>query len=364
MKTSFKDHVVSICIISPSLKIGGIERALVVLANYFSEQGIRVSFISCLKGHQFYKLNDAVKLIEPTFTRKKGVIDAALFYPRLVRFIRKQVRKNRPGVVLAFGDWFSPLVLLALYGTKYPVYISDRTSPDYKFKFPIPLLKKWLYPRSAGFIAQTKRSADYKRKQFGEKLNIRIIPNALKEVRLYPEIRREKIILYVGRFAWQKGPDRLIRAFAQIKRKDGWQLHMAGSGPLLEPMKQIVKELHIEGSVNFLGKVEDVDRLFAQSSIYVLPSVLEGFPNSLCEAMAAGLPVLCFDSIPHEEILQHEVDGLVIKANDIDELFEALEQLIHDEEKRKKLGLQAQSIKDRLSVDNIGNQVLTFINQV
>lgn len=342
--------------------MGGIERALVVLANHFAERGYNITFISCLKGEHFYSLDTKIKLMEPNFAHKGGLISGITFYPRLMQFIRKQVKKTNPDVVLAFGDWFSPMVLLALYGTKYPVYISDRTSPNYKFKFPIPQLKKWLYPRSAGFIAQTKRAADFKRKQFGDKLKIKVIPNALRDVKLFPNIQREKIILYVGRFAWEKGPERLIQAFAKIVEKDGWQLHMAGSGPLLVPMKQLTKELGIDASVKFLGKVEDVDSLFARSSIFVLPSVLEGFPNALCEAMAAGLPVVCFDSIPHEAILTNKVDGIIVKDGNVEDLRDILIALMYDENLRNELGAQALKIRERLSIEKTGEQIIEFIN--
>lgn len=350
-----------ICIISPSLKIGGIERALVVLANYFAESGFRISFISCLKGQQFYSLSENIILIEPDFNHKGGLYSSIAFYPRLICFLRKQINMLKPTVVLTFGDWFSPMVLLALYGTNYPVFISDRTSPDYKFKFPIPQLKKWLYPKSAGFIAQTIRAAEYKRKQFGYKLNIKVIPNAIREVKLYPEIQREKVILYVGRFAWEKGPERLIQAFSQIDDKAGWQLHMAGTGPLLVPMKKLAEELGCNDSIVFLGQVEDVDSLFARSSIYVLPSVLEGFPNALCEAMAAGLPVICFDTIPHEAILTNQVDGIVVKDGDIEGLKNSLLTLMHNQILRNELGFNARKISERLSIDRIGQQVINFI---
>lgn len=350
-----------ICIISPSLKMGGIERALTVLANFFAARDYSVTFVSCLKGQHFYTLSDTIKLIEPDFSHSGGLISGITFYPRLMHFIRSLVKKENPTSVLAFGDWFSPLVLLALYGTKYPVYISDRTSPDYKFRFPIPQLKKWLYPRSAGFIAQTRRAADYKQKQFGDRLNIRVIPNALREVTLFPETEREKIILYVGRFAWEKGPERLIRAFAAIENRDGWQLHMAGSGPLLAPMKKLTQELKLDDEITFLGKVDDVDRLFARSSMYVLPSVLEGFPNSLCEAMAAGLPVICFDSIPHEEILVSGESGIVIKDGNTDELSAQLKALMQNNHERERLGLNAMRMSENLKLSHIGPKVLDFM---
>ena len=351
----------NICLVSPSLKVGGIERALVVLANDFAARGLKVSFVSCLAGERFYQLDERVNLTEPAFRRTSSRLNKLVFYPRMLGFIRKQVKKINPDVVLAFGDWFSPLVLLALYDTKYPVFISDRTSPDYKFRFPIPLMKRWLYPRSAGFIAQTQRAAEYKQKQFGDKLNIRVIPNAIREVKAYPETKREKIILYVGRFAWEKGPEHLIRAFAAMEDRQGWKLLMAGSGPLLKHMQELAMQLNLENDIIFPGKVEDVDKLYARAGIYVLPSVLEGFPNSLCEAMAAGLPVVCFDSIPWEEILEPGESGLVVKNNDISQLTETLQELVKNRDLRESLGRNAVFIRDHLSVEKIGDRVLEFI---
>lgn len=360
MKSSRNKHI---CIISPSLKMGGIERALVVLANDFAARGLKVSFVSCLAGERFYQLNERVDLVEPVFRRSGSRLNKLVFYPRMLGFIRKTVKKINPDVVLAFGDWFSPLVLLALYGTKYPVFISDRTSPDYKFRFPIPFLKKWLYPKSAGFIAQTKRAADYKQQQFGNKLNIRVIPNAIREVKSFPEVQREKIILYVGRLAWEKGPERLIRAFATLENRQGWKLMMAGSGPLLKPMQELAKQLGLETEIIFPGKVEEVDQLYAKASIYVLPSVLEGFPNSLCEAMAAGLPVVCFDSIPWEEIIQPGIDGLVIKNHDNEMLSLQLQYLLNSKKERIRLGKNAKLSSERFKTINISRDFLSFIFQ-
>ena len=57
----------NICLVSPSLKVGGIERALVVLANDFVDRGLKVSFVSCLAGEHFYQLDENVTLIEPKF---------------------------------------------------------------------------------------------------------------------------------------------------------------------------------------------------------------------------------------------------------------------------------------------------------
>jgi glycosyltransferase involved in cell wall biosynthesis len=349
-----------ICIISPSLKIGGIERALTVLANSFALKGYQVNFISCLKKERFYELNSTVSIVEPEFHRTSSFINKIIYYPRLTFFIRSAVKKSNPDVVLSFGDWFNPLVLFSLLGLPFPVYISDRTSPDYKFNRLVLLAKRLFYPFSKGIIAQTQSAADYKLNQFGTKANICIIPNAVRAIEHFA-VNKEKIILYVGRFAWEKNPERLIRDFSVICKSTGWQLQMAGSGPLLLPMKKLVKELNIEESVIFLGDTTSVDYLFAKASIYVLPSVLEGYPNALCEAMAAGLPCICFDTFPAQEIINNNVNGCIVPYNAADGLSNMLAELINNKQKRNSIGLEAKKIAVTNNADAIAERVLAFI---
>lgn len=348
-----------ICIVSPSLKMGGIERALTVLANYFSEKGFSVSFISCLGGEKFYKLNNEVYVVEPNFVNLGG-IKKVFFYIRLLFFLRKEITKINPDVVLSFGDWFNPLVLFSLMGSKYPVFISDRTSPDYNFNVVTKLSKQLLYKKSKGFIAQTKRAAAYKEIQFNKQLNIKIIPNAIREVTVTEHVK-ENIILYLGRFAWEKAPQRLIEAFSRVENKDNWFLHMAGDGPMLNEMKDLAKRLGISSRIVFHGKVKDVDSLFSKAKIYVLPSVLEGFPNSLCEALSAGLPSICFDTIPFENIIINEKNGFVICDNNIQDLAEKLDFLILNPDRLEKMSQEAIKIKESLSIEKIGEDYIDFL---
>jgi len=351
----------SICIVSPSLGVGGIERALTVLANFLSRKKIKVTFISCLAGQRFYHLENGVKIIEPDFRHSGNFVSKIVYYPKVIYFIRRIVTETKPDNVLVFGDLFSSIVLLSLLGMNYPVYISDRTSPDFKLKRSLRLLKKWLYPKAAGFIAQTNRAASYKKKQFGNKLNIRVIPNAMREIELFPEMTRERVILYVGRLSWEKGPERLIRAFNNIGNREGWHLQLAGTGPLLSGLQRLVRSLSLQNEVSFLGKVSSIDEIYARASIYVLPSQMEGFPNALCEAMAAGLPCICFDTIPYEELFTNGVDGLAVRGDDLNTLSNTLKMLMDDEHLRKSIGSKAQKIQTRLNVEKVGQQVKDFI---
>src|SRR5690606_2343592 len=135
---------------------------------------------------------------------------------------------------------------------------------------------------------QTAIAATYQKKIYGEKIPIRVIPNALRPVTLYPEIRRKKWILAVGRFGDPlKGFDRLIKAFSKIHAHD-WYLVFAGGDRDGEALKTLANELGVLERVLFLGKVIDLDRIYAEAGIFVIPSRSEGFPNALCEALAAG----------------------------------------------------------------------------
>lgn len=349
-----------ICIVSPSLKMGGIERALTVLANFFAKEGHEVSFISALGGEKFYDLDSNIHFFEPSFKRGEGLVGKIRFYYTIVFFIRKTVKCQNPDAVLSFGDAFNPLVLLALLTTKYPVFISDRTSPNFPYNFIIKLGKKWLYPKSAGFIAQTQRAATYKQKQFGHRLRIKIIPNAIKETVGY-DLPKAAQIVCVGRLSVEKGQDRLVKAFSKIAAETHWNLVLAGDGPMRQSLEMLAEELHIKTRVVFLGKVQNVDQLISESAIFVLPSRLEGFPNALCEAMALGLPCICFDCIPVEALLTSGKDGLVVPENDIDALAVAMKELINNPSLRNELGNNAQKIKDKLAVATIGEQVFDFM---
>lgn len=354
-----------IVLVSPSLKLGGIERALTTLAQEFHIFGHEIHFISCLKDEYFYQLPQSIKMYEPSFKRTVSNFNKLLFYPKLLGYIRKTIIEINPDKVLVFGDWFSSITLLALKNTIYPIYISDRTIPNYKFGFPIPLLKQWLYPQSAGFIAQTQRAKDFKVKQFGDRLKIEVIPNALPEffaASSHTKVQEQKLI-YVGRFAWEKDPEILIRAMQHVAvMYPKWKLEMAGSGPLLDRMKKIVIELDLQDKVIFLGNVSDVASLYQSASLLVLPSVVEGFPNTLIEAMSFGLPTICFADIPYEDIVEHKVNGWVVNKRTPEVLAGTIAMLIEQEELRENLGLKARESVQKFEKSFIAERVLDFMS--
>jgi glycosyltransferase involved in cell wall biosynthesis len=215
------------------------------------------------------------------------------------------------------------------------------------------------YASTSGFIAQTERAAEIQSRQFGPKLNIRVIPNAIELIG-EDSVDRKNSILFVGRLSWEKGVDRLINAFARMDNKS-WTLDIVGDGPANVKLQNLTVSLGCSHRVTFHGKVQDPTLHYLSSSIFVLPSQLEGFPNAMCEAMSAGLPCICFDSIPFESIVENDLSGIVVKKDDVGELASSLDTLIQNPNIRKSIGQCAKETVQRFKSDAIAQQYLSFM---
>ena len=220
--------------------------------------------------------------------------------------------------------------------------------------------KKWTYKWSAGIAAQTSRAAAQKKKLLGENVRINIIPNTVRRIDA-PESEREGFILGVGRHYHVKGFDRLLEAFARLKTD--WKLLLAGDGgPESKNLREQAKHLGIDERVIFLGKVTDMDSVYARASIFALTSRSEGFPNALCEAMAAGLVCVSYDiSAGPADIITDKENGFLVQDGNIEALVSTIEMLMNQPDLRKEIGSKARLIQNELSFEKNGNKFLEFI---
>jgi glycosyltransferase involved in cell wall biosynthesis len=135
----------------------------------------------------------------------------------------------------------------------------------------------------------------------------------------YKDFFKAKVITHMGRLEPGKGYDSLIRAFSKVKEQDlQAKLLIIGQGSLEQKLKALTKNLEIEDDVLFLGYVQNPFKFLKHSQLLAFPSLFEGFPNTLCEAMACGLPIVSADckSGPRE-ILYKDAD-LKKQARDIE----------------------------------------------
>lgn len=353
-----------VLLITPSIDMGGMQRAMTNLANGLVEIGVEVEMFALFRNSHFYELNKSVSFSEnPQDTSKQNSIGRLL---SVLSEIRKAAKKCTSKVIVSYGRYYSSLVMLATLGLGKKVYISDRASLDYRDTFVPDLVTRLIcrYVKPAGIIAQTSQSAEFQLRRFKDRtLPIRVIPNAVNISISERNQERENIVLAVGRFGDSlKGFDRLIESWGKTKR-DGWRLVFAGGCESEAPEYGVrAKELGCYDSIDFLGKVNNISEWYSRASIFVIPSRSEGFPNALAEAMCAGLCCISFDfNSGPRDIIKDGEDGIIVPDGDVDALARAISEMIKNKEKRLRLGNNAIKLNDVLRQDKICKKVADFI---
>jgi GalNAc-alpha-(1->4)-GalNAc-alpha-(1->3)-diNAcBac-PP-undecaprenol alpha-1,4-N-acetyl-D-galactosaminyltransferase len=346
-----------ILIINNGLGGGGIERVSVTLANYFTKLEYEVNVLALYQSEHFYSLNERIDFIEPQFNRDNT--NRYLYVLRMMVFLRKNIKKLKPDVMLVFSEWTNPYVVIASIGLKIPLFLSDRMSPLAK----LPLISEWLrillYKRATGIIAQTEVAKKILHVKTKSK-NIQVIYNPVNCIDKI-DCKKKNIIISVGRLSKEKGHKYLIEAFAKVSDKS-WELYLVGDGNEREYLENICIRLGVRERVKFLGYLKDFSRQFSESRIFVLPSLTEGFPNALIEAMS--VPLACISSncvAGPNEIIENGVNGLLVEPGNINDLTSALDRLIEDPALRKKIALNAFKVRETLCFEKIAQQYLDFI---
>ena len=182
---------------------------------------------------------------------------------------------------------------------------------------------------------------------------IDIIPNGVDVSEFHPTSHEESgLLLWCGRFVQQKGLEYLIEALKCIEAKEKpitIKLMMTGDGPLLSKIYQLVKKNGLSSSVLFMGRVprKDIPILMSKSSIYILPSLNEGMPYTLLEAMACGKTVIGTNISGIRDIITHGHNGILVPPRDPEALANAILTLSGDKNLRRTLGQNARELMTR-----------------
>jgi len=354
-----------ICLVIPSLQSGGMERAMSELASCFAEtKGGELHLVLYGKSREaFYPVPDSVTIYRPhwAFNNNRRLLSTL----RTLSWLRRTVKAIDPHTILSFGEYWNSFVLLALKGTRYPVYVSDRCQPDKYLGRLHERLRKWLYPGAAGIVAQTSQA----KKIFEELLghpNIRVIGNPIRPITGDgAPAEKENIILTVGRLITTKNHDRLIEIFARVNRDD-WKLLIIGGNAIKQDgrarLKTMVEARGLRDSVILTGTVSDVEKYYLKSKIFAFTSSSEGFPNVIGEAMSAGLPVVSYDCVAGaSDMIDDGKTGFLTETFDDLDFERKLNMLMESEDLRVKMGAASRDKIRMFAADRIGEQFYSFI---
>lgn len=305
-----------------SLGGGGAQRQLTSLAVLLKEKGLDVSVV-VYYDHSFFekylKENNVPLKIMPTFKNP---------FHRILSFY-KYFKKEKPDWVIAYQDTPSIVAcLVKLLGGKYRLIVSERnTTQHIKFythvKFNLYRVADYVVPNS---VSQERFINDHF--PFLTSKN-RVITNYVDTITFKPlkhNPSRPLEIISVARVYPQKNVLRFLDA-AKIAHERGANFHVTwygARGTDYDKAVQKIESNNMQSYFTFMAPDSNIVSCYHKSDVFVLPSIFEGFPNVLCEAMSCGLPVLFSNVCDNASIAQDGCNGFGFDPLNIDQMAGAL----------------------------------------
>lgn len=313
--------------------------------------------------------------------KKKGIQTHIIFTKKpfnlfVWRKVKKLIREQKIDIVHAHGTransnvfWAARSLHIPLIYTIHGWSFHNDQKPFVK-KFRI-LGEKFLVSRTDVNISVSESN-----KQTGKKyirsFTSTVVNNGIDQEKFNPagnfaDIRKELsidknaiLLLFIARFTAHKQPLTLIRAMANVvKRIPSIRLLMVGDGDEKKAAVALAKELSIEESIIFLPFRQDVPDILQAADIFILPSLWEGLPIGLLEAMSMGKAVIATNVDGTCEIVRHQQNGYLIEPDHLQsELAGAIILLAADPVLREKYGARAiATVKSHFNVTHMTRQI-------
>lgn len=348
-----------LAVVIECLYIGGAQQVVCTQANAWAAMGYEVTIFTFDPpgATDTFELADAVNVVRLNLNYPaENRLGAIRRFGHSISILRRKLMAYAPDVVVSHQGQTNVLCLLACMATKLPVVVVEHAYPDFA---PIGRgwmqLRRLLYGRAAKVLVLTK-AMQVRFAEMGIKESV-VVPNPVQSVSPATEsVKKPKpLAVGAGRLVQQKNFSDLIGAFALIAHKvPDWNIEIYGEGDDRAMLEQKIKDAALEGRVSLVGWVDDLDTRLREADIFVLPSLFEGFPMVLCEAMASGLPAVAYDcpSGP-ADIVRDGVDGHLIPLGNVEEMAAALHRLMQDGAIRHSMSEKAKEVSERFSVEKV-----------
>lgn len=349
-----------ILFVSTSTTVGGAEKTLFALATLLDHRRFETASVVSLKpeGHYAQRLAaQGVRVETLNLARAPRPSDA--------RRLAEIIERERPDIVHAVMYQAIQLARMAKKRSSVPFKLVSSPRVNYRSRSLVTLLvDRWLKNRDDLLIAESEASRRFLISQLGYKpAKVITIRNGV-DLAGWPasKIDRQKkrmelrlgaadvLVGAIGRLDRQKGFATLIEAMARLKQTP-LRCVILGDGPERGRLEGLIRRHHLERSVWLLGEKTEIPSWLSAFDVYCLPSLWEGLPNALLEAMALGLPVVAsrVDGVP--EAVTSAKDGLLVPPAKPAALAAALKTLSADPALRASLGAAAKaSISERFTL--------------
>ncbi|RKJ43696.1 glycosyltransferase family 4 protein [bacterium 1XD8-76] len=356
-----------VCFAIDANAAGGAERVLTSLANYFVEKDYDVTLINSDRSSCFYPVSEKVHIVKMGLDFSDRSLGGRLLRPyRKYRFLHKYFNEHKVDAFVVFLINMEIPGVLAGLRSKVPTYTSLRNSLSHFSKVQLCFMKVF-YPRIQGVVFQNKVYVD---SVFRKVKSKRVIYNPVSLKEEYKgdivDCRlRKNWIINVGRLSEQKNQTLLIDAFAEIAPDyPKMELHIFGEGSLRGQLEKKIEDSGFKDRIVLEGEQLDALYLYRDAKMFVLPSLYEGFPNVLVEAMSYGIPSIStnFDTGIAEELIEHRMNGCVFEINSRKQLISEIRYIMSlNDAEYMCIANESAKIKEKLGIDEIGRQWERFL---
>jgi glycosyltransferase involved in cell wall biosynthesis len=349
----------NILFVISSISIGGEQRVASIITKFLTDNGHTVDMITFKTDKKKIRFDSNVNVIH---LQKKRYFDNI----SRISLLRKHIKKNKYDIVIGFAIIPSILCSLAAARTTTPVVICERNDPK-NYKLTWKIIRRLSYKLAYAAVFQTRDAHDY----FGDnffKLS-KIIPNPIIKTNL-PIRDKQNInhkIVNTARLVKAKNHKMLIEAFSKISNKfPEHTLHIYGDGPLKKNLNELVNSLGLEDKVFLHDADPNVLEKIKNSSLFVLTSNNEGFPNSLAEALAIGIPSISTDCRigGPKDMIEDNENGFLIPVGDVDALAQVMGKVLQSKNVQERISDESRKICNELDVEIIGNNWIEFLSSI
>ncbi len=338
--------------------VGGLEKRVHSLARGLVARNIRVSIITSRLSPEFpseQKLN-GISIHRLASPRIK-VIGACVFIAQLVRFLLKQRAHYQALHAFQIGHSSAAAVVMGRL-LKKPVFLhlsGGGSGGDVGRHLKTPW--GWVYLLLCRFastivVLNAQMQRDLKILMYPLSRTV-CIPNGVDTKRYQPhqnrlQLRRtisiadKPIILYTGRLSAEKGVANLVHAHALLRNPAATALYIVGNGPDQQHLKRLIQELRLSTTITLLPACNNILAYYQCADIFVMPSFHEGISNSILEAMACALPVVATEVCGNTDLVRQRHNGLLVLPGNPPALAAALDELLENPDKARKMGYQGQ----------------------
>lgn len=358
-----------ILFINNQFERGGAARVAAILCNELSRRGHNIHVVTdWLNFKHTYVIDSNIPIHEiKIYGAQRNIFGKLKKWLKCSYDIRMAIKKVKPDIIIATESMMFLCAWLANIGIKTPIFAADHTSFNRKIDLIIDFVRYKLYAKADGLSILTMRDKKILGDKFPRK---KVIYNPLPFTILNHEVKRRKNILCAGRLeVWKiKGFDIILKIWADIQHKyPDWTLEIAGSAnnqTSYEYMNKLIEELKLANRVKLLGQVDDMQSLYSESSIFALPSRIEGFPMVLMEAMSQGCACVAYSISGASEEMMKSDSGIIVKDGDIESFKTGLEKLLISDDLRSHYSFNSMKDASRFSVEAFIASWESYINEI